>query len=397
MIPTDPLFTIEVTDESIGLEGYVCIHSIGRAGSSGGMRCVPDISKEEVKLLARAMSFKYSYFGIPQGGAKAGIRMPYGAPIEERRRLISAMAKHLEPLIKRSNIWSVWTDMNFYGADLQHFFGSIGIDQRYRKTSGSTIRTGITGAWSVEATAKALGLSPQDTRIAIEGYGGVAQVATNILTRQGFRIAALSNHLGAVHNTNGLDIDEVQRAKAAHGHRWVETDGNWQRIGYRELFQVPSDILMPGARVHSIDIETASKLNTRALVPVANVPCTDAAIKTIETRGIVYLPDYVVNGGGVCGWIKSEKDPFGKDFQEMIVRALGMQETTGRPVRELCEEIAHTGFVSSTAEAYVVPSLKGKLLNRMLRLPGIRTFASKRDSGDVVRKMSNRLNAMHRH
>ena len=36
-------------------------------------------------------------------------------------------------------------------------------------------------------------------------------------------------------------------------------------------------------------------------MPVANVPCTDQALDVFDKRGIPYLPDYVVNGGGVCG------------------------------------------------------------------------------------------------
>src|SRR4051794_23842237 len=42
-IPDVPQMTVEVADPSIGLQGFVCIHSMGKYGASGGMRCVPDI------------------------------------------------------------------------------------------------------------------------------------------------------------------------------------------------------------------------------------------------------------------------------------------------------------------------------------------------------------------
>jgi glutamate dehydrogenase (NAD(P)+) len=396
VIPDNPLFTLEVLDESIGLEGYVCIHSIGRDGSSGGMRCVDDISKAEVKLLARAMSFKYSYFGIKQGGAKAGLRLPYGAPPSERQRLIAAMATHLEPLIKRSNIWSVWTDMNFFGGDLQHFFSSIGVPWQSSGTSGSTIRTGITGAWSVEAAAMGLGLRPHQARIAIEGYGGVAQVASAILAPKGFRIVALSNHLGAVYDDRGLDLREVQNAKAKFGNEWVVADGPWSPIGHRDMLQVPCEILVPGARVHSIDIDLAGRLDTRAVVPVANVPCTDAALAHIESRGIFYLPDYVVNGGGVCGWIESEHDSFGERFRDMITRVLRLQETTGRSARALCDDIAHAGFAEATGDAYLHSSVGRKLLHRVTGLPGVRSLVAKRWQQETSQRMGDRMDSLYR-
>lgn len=61
-IPDNPLMTIEIEEPAIGLKGWVCVHSLGKDGASGGIRCVGNVNKLEVQLLARAMTYKYAFF-----------------------------------------------------------------------------------------------------------------------------------------------------------------------------------------------------------------------------------------------------------------------------------------------------------------------------------------------
>ena len=54
--------------------GYVVIDSTVGGRARGGLRMLPDIDEEEIRRLARAMTLKYGFLGLPQGGAKAGVR-----------------------------------------------------------------------------------------------------------------------------------------------------------------------------------------------------------------------------------------------------------------------------------------------------------------------------------
>lgn len=389
-IPAAPLMTIEIADPACGLEGYVCIHSLGSEGASGGMRCVPDVTKSEVQILARAMTYKYSFFGIPQGGAKAGLRVRDDAPPEERRELIRAAACHLEPIIKRSNIWSVWTDMNFYQADLSEFYSAINIPWSLSGSGGSSLRTAVTALWSIQACIDYFELPAP--RIAIEGYGSVAKYLAKYLVELGCRIVAVSNRAGTAHNPSGLDVELIETATTKHGVDWVTREGQWERLTREELFQLESDILIPGARVHSIDATIAAACQTRLVVPVANVPCTGEALSELDRRGIPYLPDYVVNSGGVCGWIQSRDDEYGVAFREVIGRLLTRAEERRVPVRSLADDAAHANYSVLARQAYPMRSRR-EAITRVLRRLGVPLLRPEdaRDPGAVASQRLRRI------
>ena len=392
-IPGSPAFTVEVRDESEGLEAYVCIHSIGEWGSSGGMRCVEDVTREEVELLARAMTFKFSFFGIPQGGAKAGLRLPYDAAPAERVRLIRAAARHLEPLLKRSNLWSVWTDMNFYLDDLRLFLASIGLSAPAPADAtsfSSTVRTAVMGFWSIEACARHFALS-RGASVAIEGYGGVGEQLAKLLVGSGFKVSAVSNHLGAVANPAGLDLALLAEAKRRYGSSWVLSKGPWETLSREELFTTGVDILVPGARVHSIDRDLATRLQARLIAPVANVPCTPGALDQLDARGIHYIPDFVVGGGGVCGWIQSVDDDYGSEYKDMIVRLLRKADGMGVPPRRLCEDVAHQGFEAIQANAYASSTLSRRLLVRARRVIPLNAWLDSSSRDATARARAQRL------
>ena len=69
--------------------GYLVIHSLFAGTSRGGVRMATDISEEEVQILAEGMTLKFGLLGLPQGGAKAGIRADPDAPEQEREAALS--------------------------------------------------------------------------------------------------------------------------------------------------------------------------------------------------------------------------------------------------------------------------------------------------------------------
>jgi glutamate dehydrogenase (NAD(P)+) len=351
-IAPDPLMTIEISEPEIGLDGCVCIHAIGRQGAAGGIRCVPDVDKREVQLLARAMTFKFAFFGVPQGGAKMGLRMNYEVSPKEKRTLIQAAARHLEPLLRRADFWSPYGDMSFHGPDLQVFFAAIGRDYVPDPKRNSSLRTAITTLWSLQAVLAQRGLAPRETTLCIEGFGSVASYLAPFLGELGFKVLAVTNRLGGVRNDRGLDPQQMVAMSERDGDEWVLGRGDWERISHDDLFGIPADILMPCARVHSICGRRAKVTPAKVVLPIANVPCTDEALAVLDDRGIDFVPDYVVNSGGILGFIRSADDEFGRDFREMLVRMLRQARESGRPVRKLAEAVAHKRYSEIVGTAY---------------------------------------------
>lgn len=364
-IPDDPLMTIEIKEPSLGLEGWVCVHALGKNGASGGVRCVGNVTQEEVKLLAKAMTYKFSFFGIPQGGAKAGLRLDYDVDPMRRSELIRAAARHLKPLVMRSSIWSPWTDMNFYGDDLRMFYGEMGRLYTPNKHYNSSHRTAISAFWSLEACMAFYELDPQETRVTIEGFGSVASYLAPFLRDAGVKVVAASNTRGMVYNQAGLNLDEIVQLREQHGSAWVEQNGKWKTGDRDDIFDIEADIMMPCARVHSIDNGKAERISARLLLPIANVPCTDEALQVLDRRKLDYIPDFVVNGGGVSGHIKGINDPFGVFFKSMFQRLLSTARTSQFPVRKVAEDAAHVNYGRIAADAYTTDPLTLKIVKRL--------------------------------
>ena len=87
-------------------------------------------------------------------------------------------------------------------------------------------------------------------------------------------------------------------------------------------------MLVPGARPHVIAPESATELRCAAVVPAANVPYAPGATDALAARGILALPDFVTNAGGIHLYEAPEcrEDP--ARCLAAIERLVG--ETTGR-------------------------------------------------------------------
>jgi glutamate dehydrogenase (NAD(P)+) len=53
--------------------GFIVFDLPGVPFSAGGTRLAPDVTRAEVALLARAMTYKFAVLGERIGGAKAGV------------------------------------------------------------------------------------------------------------------------------------------------------------------------------------------------------------------------------------------------------------------------------------------------------------------------------------
>ena len=83
-----------------GVLGYVAINSTVRGKSCGGLRMLPDVSADEIAGLARAMTLKYGFLRLPQGGAKAGVLGDPEAPEEERYARLEEFGREIAGLLR---------------------------------------------------------------------------------------------------------------------------------------------------------------------------------------------------------------------------------------------------------------------------------------------------------
>jgi len=352
-IPDHPLFTLEFQEPDHGLEGFVCIHSLGRTGSIGGLRWAEDISRQEIEEIARTMAYKYAFFGIPTGGARAGIKISSVAG--DREEIIRAVARRLEPLV-RKGIWSPWTDMNFSSSDLVTFYAALGMKCIPNAREISAYRTAVSVISAIRGWVRHRNARPEDIRILMEGFGTVADYLCSFLEEEGFQMVGISNSRGAVANPSGLDMKRIMAEKKEKGSRWILSEGPWERIFRDDLLSMDADLLIPGARAHSISEENAGSLQVEAIIPIANAPCTSGSLEKLWNRGILYIPDYVANGGGVCGHLfpvaaDGTSRIFSNKFTSMIERLLARSNSSGISPSILCNQVAEENFLFLTGSS----------------------------------------------
>jgi glutamate dehydrogenase/leucine dehydrogenase len=133
--------------------------------------------------------------------------------------------------------------------------------------------------------------------VAIEGFGNVGRPAAKFLQELGVRLVAASDSRGAVHDPSGIDPDELATVKRSTGSVAGYTRG--ERIGHADLFAVPCDILIPAARPDCIHAGNAADIKARLILQGANIPATPDAEAALHERGVLNVPDFIANAGGV--------------------------------------------------------------------------------------------------
>lgn len=364
-----PIF-LELTEPDC--TAYIVIDSVVAGRSSGGVRIVPGITRDEVADLAREMSLKYALFRLPRGGAKTGIDLAPGLSPEARMRALEGVGRGLSPILW-AGLYNPGMDMNCGPAELQAIYRGAGIV--IGTPTDTSYFTALTVAACVEAVADALRPHGPVT-LAVEGFGSVGRHLAAVLPPERFRIAAVSTLEGAARKPGGFDAASLVRAKESHGDALVHhLDG--ERTDRGELFLEDVDILLPSSRTRVVTRDLARRIPARAVVPIANAPYDEGSLAVFEERGVLCLPGYLVNSGGVfasslydSGVPRHEVEQlFATRYRGTVARLLDRSRELGFSPVGACERIAGEEVerrVRETPDA----SLKGKIARRVLpRLP----------------------------
>jgi glutamate dehydrogenase (NAD(P)+) len=284
---------IELRDEEVGLEAFVVIDHELFPISGGGTRMLPDVDLDEVARLARAMTWKFAVCRSPYAGAKAGVRFAGG----DRAALLVAYKRALEPY---ADVFLTGPDMGTSAADfLPHGDGPLPLWAKSHEGLGmDDLATGHGVKAAAEAALEHLGRQLEGATVAIEGFGKVGAGTARACVRAGARVVAVSTVDGLLADPAGLDVEELLRLRDRYGDAFVR-HGSRPVRAREELFELQCDVLVPGARPDSITAPVAEGLRCAVVAPGANVPYADGSLEVLHRRGIVAVPDFVSNSGGV--------------------------------------------------------------------------------------------------
>jgi glutamate dehydrogenase (NAD(P)+) len=285
---------------------------------------MPDIDEAEVRGLARAMTLKYGFLGMALGGAKAGVRGDPEASQRERRRRLAAFGQAIAPLLS-ARVYTPATDMGTTDEDIRYLLRMAGVPaggKRLPRTR-SGYYTAFTVVSGAEQAARHVGLGLPGSTVAIEGWGKVGSALGGLLADVKARIVAISTSHGAIFNPQGLDVRQLLRLSAESGGRVVELYDDARRIERSALLELAVDILCPCARHNSIHAGNAGRIAARIISAGANNPVTAQAEHILFERGVLCLPDFVTNCGGVLGSALEAASARSEQITAFIEREIG--------------------------------------------------------------------------
>ena len=282
--------------------GYVAVDSTVRGRACGGLRMLHDVTADELRALARSMTLKFGLLGLPQGGAKAGVRADPDAPPEWRLAALCRFARQIAPLL-RSRAYLPGRDMGTTSLDVRRVLRAAGVrvGRREQRPAASGYWTALSVAAAAAAAMRRRGLDLRGRTAAIEGFGGVGAPLAGLLAEAGAKVVAVSTSHGALYDPRGLDVDALARLAARAGSRAVELCGGRRLPDPSDLLELPVDLLCPCARSGSIGAGNVERVRAGVVCPGANNPLTPDAEQALARWGVLCVPDFLANCGGVLG------------------------------------------------------------------------------------------------
>ncbi|KAI7866286.1 hypothetical protein BDF14DRAFT_1922667 [Spinellus fusiger] len=381
-------FPIELEDGKYEvIEGYRAQHSRHRLPVKGGIRFSEEVDLQEVEALASLMTYKCAVVDVPFGGAKGGIKIdPKKYTVDQLERITRrytmelCQKKFIGPGIDvpapdvgtgpREMSWIMDTyrqfnvdDVNAAGCVTGKPLSQGGVRGRTEAT-GLGVYYGLREFLNYPEVQKRTGLSGKvkDTTVIVQGFGNVGYYAAKFFQNNGAKIVGIGERDCSIYDPSGINVEELQKHFKAHGS-FRNFSASAKIIDEpTKILEQECDILIPAALERQIGLRNVENIKAKIIGEGANGPLTPAAHEILEKRGIVVVPDLLLNAGGVTvsyfEWLKNLSHVrFGrmnKKFDEGSRRKL-LSLVEGNAGRELTE-VERKAIVHGAEEADLIYS-----------------------------------------
>jgi glutamate dehydrogenase (NAD(P)+) len=329
-----PAKVIHVREPGIGLAAVLVVDNVARGPAIGGLRMAPDVTVEECARLARAMTLKNSAAGLAHGGGKSVLTGDPRMAAADKERLIRAFAHALRnesdyifgPDMGTDEGCMAWVkDETGRACGLPAEIGGIPLDE-----------VGATG-WGLcqcaEVAAPAAGLALAGARVAVQGFGAVGKHAARFLAERGAILVAASDTSGTVLEPGGLDVAALIALKDAG--KTVLDFPQGRKLDREAILDAECDIWIPAARPDVVRDDNVARLRTRLVLQGANIPFTPGAEAALARKGVLVMPDFIVNAGGViCAAMEYHGATRTQAFDAIAEKIRANSESVLREVRE---------------------------------------------------------------
>ena len=321
-------------DPSVGLKAIIALHSTVLGPAAGGCRMYPYASVADaltdVLRLSKGMTYKSSVAGLPLGGGKCVIIADPNDP--EKPELLRAFAAHVQSLAGR-----YWTaidigvgpeDADVLAERCNYIFARA---SQYEPGFNPSEFTALGGFMGIKAAADAVfeRSDLRGLRVAIQGLGATGYALSGHLHKAGAKLVVADVQKSA-----------VERVVSEFGATPADPD---------QIHAADVDVFAPCALGAGLNDQTIPQIKAKAICGLANNQLAeDRHGEALRQAGIAYVPDYVVNAGGMMG---ASTVIFTKPSREASIRQIeGLKDTIkeiliravaeGRPTSEIADAMA---------------------------------------------------------
>lgn len=340
-----PAKVLQIHDPQSGLRGVVVVDNIALGPAIGGVRISPGVTPLEVSRLARTMTLKSAVAGLDHGGGKAGIVAdPKQENIEQLFRAFARMMGGVEEYIPAPDMGSDETMMVWVKEEIGRVLGLP------EEVGGLPLdKLGATGfglAECAEIACGHAGLPLRGATVAIQGFGNVGRAAARFLVEKGAIVVAASDSRGTLTHSEGLDVEALVRIKQDQGSVVASPRGTV--LPGDAVFGLDCDILVPAATPDVIHRGNLEQVKARLVLQGANIPVTMEAERMLAQRGVLVVPDFIANAGGlIMAAMEYRKksapeafDAIKQKIQENTERILQKAQQDGLLPRAAAEQLA---------------------------------------------------------
>lgn len=331
-------FVASIADESVGLKGFIAIHNTHFGPANGGTRYWHYASETEALRdalrLSRAMTYKCALAGVPYGGGK-GVLMANGNSLKDE--------KFLKAYAQRVNLLKG----TFYTGE------DVGMDQetvnrlaKYspyitcrKKGGGDPAPWAALGVFTALLTALKEVFGSEDLRnrtVAIQGLGKVGFGLAQLVHGKGGKIIA-------------ADIKDGVAQAALKKLKGIKI------VSAKEIHRQKVDVYSPNTLGGEVSERTINEFRCAIICGGANNQLSsDYYGAVLQRLGILYVPDYVANAGGLIN-VAGELDKRGYSRERVrekvfairgtVERIIALSKEKKKPTNEVADDLARKIFM----------------------------------------------------
>jgi leucine dehydrogenase len=328
-----------------GLRAIIAIHSTALGPACGGTRAYPykssDAALTDVLRLSRGMSYKNAIADLPLGGGKAVFIGDPATDKTEARLLAYADAVNTlgGRYITAMDVGMTQRDLPIIARGTKYV---AGFDQPGKSGGDSGPMTAL-GVFLGLKTAVKHRLGVDTTKglvIAVQGLGKVGMKLARALHEEGARLVV-----------SDVTQEFVDRAVAEFSAEPVDAD---------DIVTAECDVLSPNALGAVLNARTIPQLHARVVAGAANNQLghgEDGA--ALQARGILYAPDYVINGGGVIcvagqifDWSNAEIERRVRAIPDRLTQIFSRADQAGEPTNVIADRMAEERMANGGAKRH---------------------------------------------